>query len=639
MELRSLDLLTYRFRSALAPGNLDIQSKYLAAKEYFNSLFFTDRPCHVIICHKTDIDTVSAIVNAKRGVTPHVYNNILSELDPESNEKATRTAFFFASLDQPFLPFIMVAATSNNLAYLYFRKFSMTIFGYKITPPIYDYLIDDEWQLGEIVTRTIYVTPPGDFTMDLLVGPRFQDIERFYLDKVERLSALLHTPCQLMQYRTKDTSFQKDLSVPDVFQSDKEYMLSMPDISVLLEFKDYSPLPVIRYDRYPRRFIVAPSGSGKTFYIKSHVWGPSETRFVDADTIFKFPSKNRWWEDSTLAREVDTNNSHILREWLLQKEDGSIIFYSDELGFKPDAYVIIPEKVLHANLSTNRPGQPGLSDFVRLVDSQKRIQLTARTQNIPVFTSFSEAVGHVTSGGRLQVARRNRSTWRYVCTVRKVHLPDFHLQDAVSVQTCWVKSITYALSRLLNFGSADMEVARRLALTEFNLPYTGHTRISGFYKNTSGRLVPIAISGHMVNYVILSCLIPLDFERLFDQLAWNIEVYSTKRKLSKKERFLLTNFYMAERTNLSNVYTLWHNVVEWILGYRAGMYFAVYLDLHFPDNFNAIERFFCGIGQKYPKAYDASLSTLDALKSGFTVRDWISVEAERQLGTWSVCSH
>jgi uridine kinase len=115
-----------------------------------------------------------------------------------------------------------------------------------------------------------------------------------------------------------------------------------------------------------RRFIVAPSGSGKTTIV-------SLTKgTIDADTIFKWPKKDRWWEDQALAKETNLNNKAILEEWLQGERDGKVILYADTLGVKPDFFVSIPDYNLKQHLMNERKGQPGIKDFQDIKEGEKR---------------------------------------------------------------------------------------------------------------------------------------------------------------------------------------------------------------------------------------------------------------------------
>jgi len=128
-----------------------------------------------------------------------------------------------------------------------------------------------------------------------------------------------------------------------------------------------------------RVFVVAPSGSGKTFYCDKF-----PDKLVDADKLFKWPMVNRFWENKELALEVNEVNTEILRKWLNGPKDGKIILYAEPL-IPAYAAVIIPTIQLKSNLSNNRPGQPDLRDLDGILRARKRLKV-----RYPYFHSFED---------------------------------------------------------------------------------------------------------------------------------------------------------------------------------------------------------------------------------------------------------
>jgi len=164
---------------------------------------------------------------------------------------------------------------------------------------------------------------------------------------------------------------------------------------------------------FRRKFFIAPSGSGKTFYTKIF----SEV-LIDADTIFKWPtlSQNkdcwmfqgeiisynifakRWFDDDLIRKIVDAKNSIILETWLNEKDesgtnitDGKVILYADDFG-RPElvsGVVLIGEKKHQENLRNDRPGQPDISDWEKI--KTQRINLLYRYQG-KIFPAFEQII-------------------------------------------------------------------------------------------------------------------------------------------------------------------------------------------------------------------------------------------------------
>jgi hypothetical protein len=133
------------------------------------------------------------------------------------------------------------------------------------------------------------------------------------------------------------------------------------------------------------QFLVAPSGSGKSFF------STTNPNYIDADTIFEFPDVGDgepWWNDPDLAASVDLNNAEILKE-ALRHDEGLVYMYADDLGLIPDAVVIVSKRVLRSNLPARGPisetGQPDINYFDDIV--AKQADLLARYPDI-IFDRF-----------------------------------------------------------------------------------------------------------------------------------------------------------------------------------------------------------------------------------------------------------
>lgn len=90
-----------------------------------------------------------------------------------------------------------------------------------------------------------------------------------------------------------------------------------------------------------RLFVVAPSGSGKTFACQKY-----PNLFFDMDVLFNeksvFPKIPNWYLNHQLKLETDCKARDVLLGWLNGEKDGKIGLYADDLGFMPFAYVIRP---------------------------------------------------------------------------------------------------------------------------------------------------------------------------------------------------------------------------------------------------------------------------------------------------------
>lgn len=142
-----------------------------------------------------------------------------------------------------------------------------------------------------------------------------------------------------------------------------------------------------------RKLIVAPSGSGKTTFVKEM----GKDKFVDLDTIIPWPTTWHWWTDPIINPVQQRVIASAIGTWLRGPRDGKIGFYADDVSDKlrPDAYVVIPREQLEKQLASRDPslGQPTElstdSNWFAIKENPRKMALS--------FPSFHEAVDFVRS--------------------------------------------------------------------------------------------------------------------------------------------------------------------------------------------------------------------------------------------------
>lgn len=558
-------IATHFLRSELAPGNLNPKSKFVNLDSLMNNLFYSDRPFHAIFCSEHNARQLSFDAARVRGVRAINWNLFNDDLPLDSNKRANQSAYFIGSMDEPYTPYILLSSTTNDVLVHYLRKFGMTTFSYEGYYAGADYELDYTL-FADIITRAVYVHPSSyNLKFDLEVGPEvsIEEYESYLIKRAASISETLHVKVVPFAYqpalvRNGITSNLASISFSDL--NKKSFVMTTYEGEIVLDKNEKVPFDM------SRKFIVAPSGSGKTYWVSTH------DDCVDADSLFEWPKTPKWWLDPELAEKVNKRNHDILVEWLSGVKDGKIAFYADTLGLMPDSAVLIPEDLhLFYLNSKNQPLQPGPEDITTIRESFKKQNISA-----PVFDSFSRAVSFVRTQGRNNFSRRHRFSWMFCYLVADSAIIGWNIQSYISVQTWVVKSITYAIAKILAFNNIDIEKPRRLALLRLKVVVLNHKRIGGLTK-FRGLITPITVAGHMVNYVILSCMIPLDWNRFFQHIRWNIELYSGKRKLNVTEREFAKKDLFAELTTTQTVYNLWHNIIEWTIGVHAGVIFAQYL--------------------------------------------------------------
>jgi hypothetical protein len=124
------------------------------------------------------------------------------------------------------------------------------------------------------------------------------------------------------------------------------------------------------YDNTRRRLVMAPSGSGKTTYVRRQGFP-----CIDLDTIIKWPKMLRWWEDEGESKRMHDIIINTITEWL-SVEGPEIGFYAVEEELLPfvDVFVAINDDELMRNLDSRKGGfQPGIESFDWIVESRNKI--------------------------------------------------------------------------------------------------------------------------------------------------------------------------------------------------------------------------------------------------------------------------
>jgi hypothetical protein len=325
-----------------------------------------------------------------------------------------------------------------------------------------------------------------------------------------------------------------------------------------------------------RRFIVAPSGSGKTFVSKD------SDVFIDADTLFEWPSTDRWWEDETLATKVNENNKQILAQWLSGDQDGKMVLYADDLGLDPDGVVLIDEGKHQGNLRNERPGQPGIKDWPEILKSRHKLEKSG----IPIYNSFDHILTDVRSRGYFYSkapgypVELSFSDKYYLCTMSNLvglcehKLPGMYRGSNQLVYTNIPLEIRYSttsVSQSRYVAGVERFYSRKLYMSHHTfLDYRKQTyKRFGFtpatdnksgYKYIDGKKYRVKISGHMISIILQSGIIMPDYNAYLRQIETNL--FPTPTDLAMLTE-LEKNRQMDE-TSLS-ARRRWHGVDDYIL--------------------------------------------------------------------------
>jgi hypothetical protein len=151
------------------------------------------------------------------------------------------------------------------------------------------------------------------------------------------------------------------------------------------------------YGTHPKGFfILAPSGSGKTHFIKNQI----KNDWIDGDDLWlaaKAEPENEWWNESLdKINEVEQRCDVITSQ---AKKLGFWIMGASNWWLLPDAIVLPPWRV-HKNYiikreNNNYDGGAKSDTFLQVMNHRKYMQGIARKNKIPVFRTVEDAVTYL----------------------------------------------------------------------------------------------------------------------------------------------------------------------------------------------------------------------------------------------------
>jgi hypothetical protein len=141
-------------------------------------------------------------------------------------------------------------------------------------------------------------------------------------------------------------------------------------------------------------YILAPSGSGKTYFVNSQ----TEKHWLDGDELWmaaKAHPNGVWWLDSIDKIQEIARRSDIITEQA--KKLGFWIIGADKDNLVPDAIVIPPWEVHKKYITTREHGSydggATSTDFEQVLGHRKWIEETCA--DVPKFESVAEAAAYL----------------------------------------------------------------------------------------------------------------------------------------------------------------------------------------------------------------------------------------------------
>ncbi len=143
-------------------------------------------------------------------------------------------------------------------------------------------------------------------------------------------------------------------------------------------------------------FILAPSGTGKTYYIKNQ----TKNHWIDGDALWECTGahpQGAWWKEGDPVIDIIDQRSDVITTEA--KKLGFWIMGASNNWLKPDAIVIpdwkIHKKYIKLREQTNYDGGATSEDHAQVLGHRKFILQWAK-KGVPKFKTIEEAVNYLT---------------------------------------------------------------------------------------------------------------------------------------------------------------------------------------------------------------------------------------------------
>ena len=174
-----------------------------------------------------------------------------------------------------------------------------------------------------------------------------------------------------------------------MFMTTKKFNLEELDQNKINEAVERFASEYISHER--GFFILAPSGAGKTYYVKNQ----PRKDWIDGDKLWvasgAHPNRAWWLESYDVMDEIDRRSDTVTK---VAKERGLWIMGASNRSLKPDA-IVIPDWEEHKRLIKHREetGYDGgaTSDHLDQVKGHREWILKWADKGVPVFKTVHEA--------------------------------------------------------------------------------------------------------------------------------------------------------------------------------------------------------------------------------------------------------
>ncbi len=163
---------------------------------------------------------------------------------------------------------------------------------------------------------------------------------------------------------------------------------------------DKTPYDIFLQHTVPHRrgyFILAPSGTGKTYYIKNI---QKDQHWIDGDVLWQSTGAHpdtEWWNQGLdVIKQVDARSDVITAQ---AKECGLWVMGASNNWLRPDA-IVLPDwktnvRYIKTREENNYDGGLTTAGLAQLKSHRRELRATARAKKVPVFSTVAEAAEYI----------------------------------------------------------------------------------------------------------------------------------------------------------------------------------------------------------------------------------------------------
>jgi hypothetical protein len=136
-------------------------------------------------------------------------------------------------------------------------------------------------------------------------------------------------------------------------------------------------------------------------------------------------------------------------------------------------------------------------------------------------------------------------------------------QTWLNSQTHLVRLISPALREIYGHDKGSLHIVRRAVLTVMGGVPVNDNRVNGYFLRDEKRFY-VAVSGHLINLILISAYATVDWKRYFDSIEGNIATYS-RSPGAVRSMSLLAKAHLLAEGQWRHPLSLWHGYDDYVL--------------------------------------------------------------------------